>query len=153
VRVRTGFARAAVQSGSALAFSAAVPPVPGGITDLGTIILGAAVCVTGNFVEFRCVGGPVTVPLDLYVEDDLGQRMLIGQVIPDPTGRFCADLRPGRRYFARREDLECTCSRVSPCEAFLAVTDPGAAGTCGGPDSSCQDLGDVQLQCDFFCGS
>ncbi len=152
VQVRTDTVRVAVQAGADLAFSAAVPPVPGGITDLGTIILGAPVCVTGNLVQFGCVGGPVTVPLDLFLENDLGDPTPAGQVIPDPTGRFCADLRPGRRYFARKEDLECTCGPVSSCQAFLTVTDPGAAGTCGGSGSSCQELGDVQLQCDFFCG-
>jgi hypothetical protein len=153
VRVRTGSARVAARSGASLAFSAAQPPVPGGVTDLGTIVLGAPVCVTFTLSEFRCLQGPVVQPVDLYLEDDQGQRTPLGQLTPDPSGRYCADLRPGRRYFARREDFECYCGRVSPCEARLAVSDPGAAGTCGAPGSTCQDLGDVQLQCDLFCGS
>jgi hypothetical protein len=153
VRVRTGTARVAVASGSNLAFSAAVPPVPNGITDVGTIVLGAPVCVTGRLTNFTCARGPVTVPLDLFIEDDLGQQTPVGQVIPDPTGRFCADLRRGRRYVARKEDVECACGALSACEASLSVTDPGASGMCGEPGASCQDLGDVNVQCDFFCGS
>lgn len=32
------------------------------------------------------------------------------------------------------------------------LTHPGAAGTCGDPNALCQDLGEVQMSCDFFCG-
>lgn len=153
VRMRTGAARVSVRSGPDLAFSAAVPPVPNGVTDLGTITIGVPVCVTGRLSTFRCVS-PVTVPLDLYVEaqDGSGQRTPVGPVFPDPTGRFCVDLRLGRRYFLRKEDFECFCGHVTPCETDLALSDPAASGVCGDPNAVCQDLGDVTMQCDFFCG-
>lgn len=154
VRVRTGLVRAAVGSGSDLAFSTAVPPVPDGVTDLGTIVLGASVCLTGTLLDYACTPGPVTEPLNLYLEDDLGQLTLVDQIVPDATGRFCANLRPGRWYYARREDLECAaCSLITACEVQLMVTDPGAAGICGGAGASCQDVGEMYMQCDFYCGS
>jgi hypothetical protein len=54
---------------------------------------------------------------------------------------------------ARREDVACSCGTVSPCQTFLTLTDPEATGSCGDPNAVCQDLGNISLDCDFFCGS
>ncbi|MBW8874728.1 MAG: hypothetical protein JF614_07160 [Acidobacteria bacterium] len=159
--VRTGRVRVEVSlpssSPSPLAGSSVltpgVPPVAGGVTDLGTIILGAPVCVTGFFHANRCVQGPVGGTFDLYQEDRTGQLSLVDHVLTDPTGRFCAMLRRNFFYVARREDVACSCGTVSSCHAFLAVTDPEASGACGDPAAACQDLGTLNLNCDFFCGS
>ncbi|MFY9826791.1 MAG: Ig-like domain-containing protein [Thermoanaerobaculia bacterium] len=159
--VRTGSVRVEVSlsssSPSPLAgtsvLTPGVPPVAGGVTDLGTITLGAPVCVTGFFRANRCVQGPVGGTFDLYQEDGTGQLTLVDHVLTDPTGRFCAMLRRNFFYVARRDDVVCSCGGVSSCHAFLALTDPDAAGACGDPAAACQDLGNLSLSCDFFCGS
>jgi hypothetical protein len=157
--VRTGLVRVAVSvSGDSplagsFVLTPGVPPVAGGVTDLGTITLGAPACVTGTFQSNRCALGSVSGTFDLYVDDGTGQLSLIDHVLTDPTGRFCATLRRNFLYVARREDVECACGTVSPCQTVLNLTDPEAAGSCGDPNAACQDLGDVFLDCDFFCGS
>jgi hypothetical protein len=159
LRVPTGLVRVEVTppSDSPLAGSSVltqgVPPVAAGVTDLGTITLGAPACVTGSFRSNRCVQGAVSGTFDLYVDDGTGQLSLIDHILTDPTGRFCATLRRNFFYVARREDVECSCGKVSPCQTFLTLTDPEATGTCGDPNAACQDLGNIFLDCDFFCGS
>lgn len=151
--VRTGLVRVAVSvSGGASVLTPGVLPVAGGVTDLGTITLGAPACVTGTFHSNGCAQGPVSGTFDLYLDDGTGQLTLAGHVLPDPAGRFCAVLRRNAFYVARREDVECTCATVSPCQASLALTDPEAVGSCGDANAACQDLGNVFLDCDFFCG-
>ncbi|HEX4966361.1 MAG TPA: Ig-like domain-containing protein [Thermoanaerobaculia bacterium] len=159
--VRTGVVRVEVSLSSSApsplagtsVLTPGVPPVAGGITDLGTITLGAPACVTGTFRENRCVRGPVGGTFDLYLDDGTGQLSLVDHVLTDPTGRFCTTLKRNFFYVARREDVECSCGRVSPCQGFLTLTDPEAAGSCGDPNAACQELGNVSLSCDFFCGS
>jgi hypothetical protein len=158
LRVQTGLVRVAVRfsgggplDGSEV-LTPGVPPVPGGVTDLGTITLGAPACVTGFFLANRCAIGAVSGLFDLYVDDGTGQLALVDHVQTDPSGRFCANLRRGFSYVARREDVACTCGRISPCQTSLALTDPDAAGSCGAPGAACQDVGNVFLSCNFFCG-
>lgn len=175
VRALGGTVRVSAQLGDDQAFSAALAPVPDGVTDLGTIVLGQTVCVRGRVRANRCAD-PVTATLDLFLEipggpelppagltaggtapssrwRGAGAQTPVGPVFPDENGNFCVELRPYRRYFLRRDPVECYCGRTPPCEATLAVTDPAASGGCGDPGAACQDLGTVEMQCDFFCGS
>lgn len=151
VGVRGGTVRVAARLDELLSFSPAVPVVPNGTTDVGTIQLGAPVCVTGTIRENRCSQGPVSVPLDLRVQEF--EDALVGQVVPDESGRFCIDVRPGLTYLLRKEDLACSCGGTAFCDARFAVTDPDASGACGLPGAACQDLGELTMDCDFFCGS
>lgn len=152
VVVRTGAVRAAVTSGEDFALSPSVPPVAG-VTELGTIVLGAPACVVGTLEQFGCLFQPVTEVFDLFLQDDLGGETPAGQITPDGDGRFCVLLRRRRQYVLRRQDLACTCGGTSTCEGFIALTSPGANGACGDPDAQCEDLGGVFLSCDLFCGS
>ena len=69
------------------------------------------------------------------------------------SGRFCANLRRRLLYRLRDDEVECFCAALSSCEAFLEVTDPEASGMCTDADPLCEDVGTVELFCDFFCGS
>jgi hypothetical protein len=149
--------------------SAAVPPVPAGTTDVGTIELAPAEgCLTGVLTlgDGRCfeafptikatIGQTLFFPVELLVQDDDGQFVPVGEVTPDPAdGSFCATLRRDKVYLFRRRDIFC-CGQVSTCQTMTALTDPGAHGACGSPGAACQDVGEVALECSFdtlFCGS
>jgi hypothetical protein len=156
VVVRTGSVRVAVSYQGDLVVTAPVPPVAGGVTDLGTITVGALGCITGNAVVPSCQFRPATDPLDLLIQDAAGNQVPVGTVTPDATGRFCATVRRGPLYFLRRQDLVCSaCSKdLGTCKSSaLQLGDTAATGTCSDPNAACQDLGNVTLSCDFFCGS
>jgi hypothetical protein len=132
--------------------SASRLPVPGGDTDLGSVLLGVPGCLEGVvFYSGSCVfGSPRTV--SLLVENEDGEFVPVDQVRPDDRfGDFCAVLRRRQRFILREEDVLCRCDARATCESpVLELTEPAAAACGEGP---CQPAGFVPLTCDFFCGS
>jgi hypothetical protein len=148
VRVRTGLVRAAVSFHGDVVETTPVAPVAGGVTDLGTIAVGAPGCLTGNLVFQDCGGRPLTDTLDLVLLDSSGSRVPAGSVTPDATGRFCATVRRGLLYLVRRDALACSATTLNDCHTpQLQLTDPAATGACGDPAARCQDLGSVPVSC------
>jgi hypothetical protein len=133
--------------------SAAVEPVQGGTTDLGTTTAHSTIsCVTGTLVFQTCLSGPVTTPVPLFLLDNGLNMIPAGTVDPDASGHFCAILRRNQVYVLRREDFVCS-GMTSACHGQIELTDPSASGVCGDPTPACQDLGAVTLKCNFFGGS
>lgn len=154
VLARTPLARVVARRDPELVFSDALPPVEGGITDLGNVVFSGSSCVRGSlFTPAACVDGPVSDELLLEVLGPLGNWDPAGTVTPDLTGSFCATLRRGLRYRLRRDEVPCSCGSTAFCEAPIELTDPNAAGICSDPAPACEDLGQITMSCDFFCGS
>jgi hypothetical protein len=157
VAVRSDLVRVVVAAGEP-AFSAPVPPVAGGVTDVGEVRLEPPGCVQGFLLySAHCLGGPVTAPLELSVltgvEGESEEWTPVGTVQPDAGGRFCATLQRRRFYRLREEDVLCTCGGVAVCETFLELFGDEAAGRCTDADPDCREEGTLELFCDFFCGS
>jgi hypothetical protein len=154
--------------------SASVPPVPGGVTNVGTVSLTApTACVTGALVYggtcFTTQGAPVTSPANLVLVAN-GTTTPAGTVTPDPTGRFCAVLRRNAMYELLQSNppscsgppgggmsggtVGAVAGGTRGCtSSTLQLTDPNASGQCADPAPSCQDLGTITLTCNFFAGS
>jgi hypothetical protein len=157
VLVRTGSVRVAVAYQGDQVVTQPVAPVAGGVTDLGTITVGSLGCVTGTAVASQCFSQPVTLPLDLLIQDGSGNQIPVGPVTPDASGRFCATVRRGQVYVLRRQSYVCSAcggKDLGTCtSSSLQLRDPTASGTCSDPSPTCQELGTVTLGCDLFCGS
>ncbi|HXU30407.1 MAG TPA: Ig-like domain-containing protein [Thermoanaerobaculia bacterium] len=145
--------------------SATVPPVPAGVTDLGTIQLEEGGCTRAHLVwnGGGCGIGPVTETLELYRIDPvvpessggrprvvIGQDEFVGEVDPDFDGGICALLRRGFTYSVRRRK-DCD-GRVFSCSAEIMMNDPNAGGLCSADPGTCQDLGTIDFLC-FTSGS
>jgi hypothetical protein len=157
VLVRTGTVRVAVSFQGDQVVTQPVPPVAGGVTDLGAITVGSLGCVTGTAVVSQCASLAATPPLDLLIQDGSGNPVPVGPVTPDATGRFCATVRRGPLYLLQRQSYQCSScggKNLGTCKSStLQLTDPSASGTCADASPTCQDLGTVALNCDLFCGS
>jgi hypothetical protein len=157
VLVRTGTVRVAVSFQGDQVVTRPVPPVAGGVTDLGAITVGSLGCVTGTAVVSQCASLAATPPLDLLIQDGSGNPVPVGPVTPDATGRFCATVRRGPLYLLQRQSYQCSScggKNLGTCKSStLQLTDPSASGTCADASPTCQDLGTVALNCDLFCGS
>jgi protocatechuate 3,4-dioxygenase beta subunit len=147
-------ARAVVTGEPVSGLSARVDPVPGGVTDVGTVPIDTIGCFTGAlFYGGSCTFGSVTGDVDLLFENDLGLLVPVDYVTPDAFGGFCAVLRRRIRYVLRQEDVECFCDATATCETEVELTEPDTGTSCTAEDGPCQDAGGVPLTCDFFCGS
>ncbi|MFN7960816.1 MAG: Ig-like domain-containing protein [Thermoanaerobaculia bacterium] len=157
VQVPTNRLRVTALAQGELVVSEALEPVPGGITQVGDLTFGAPTCVSGRLLHatscFRDPS-PVTDVLTLEFQDDQTESWVpVGLVTPDADGRFCANLRRGLFYRLRDEAVECDCGLIATCETFLSVGDPNAHGLCSDAAPSCQEMGNIELQCNLFCGS
>ena len=152
VAVRTRLVRVAADFAGTFQLSPAVPPVAGGTTDVGTLQFGSYTCVTGTVSALTCQVDPLVSTLSLYALDPFGNELPVGPVTPDAFGAFCVTVRRDQLYLLRKEGLDC-CGQPATCETTIVGSDPGSTGRCGEPDVVCEDLGQVDLWCDFFCGS
>lgn len=151
--VKTGRVRVAVRAFGQIVLSEAVTPVDGGVTDLGDLIVApAAACATGTLVYEGCRTGPAGDPFPLFFDTGNGQ-VPGGDLTPGTDGTFCATLRRGYYYVARREDLLCDDGSPAYCEASLATFDDTIASVCSDSAPVCEDVGTVTMYCDFFGGS
>ncbi len=154
VQVRTALVRVVADVDGDLLFTDPVPPVAGGVTDVGEIRLAPMACVTGLLrYSSWCTDDPVVGPLALEVLNADEEWEPAGAVEVDAEGRFCAVLRRRRFYRLLDVDVTCRCGAPSTCEAGLELFDEEAQGTCTDPGAQCQDNGETELFCDFFCGS
>jgi hypothetical protein len=156
--VRSGLVRVIAESLGERVFSQAVPPVAGGLTDLGILRLSAQVCAEGRllyedlFPGDLCASGPVTGPLVLEVfSEEEDEWLPAGVLTPELDGTFCADLREGATFRAFQDGVACACGPVGFCQGFLEPNDPSAFGRCEDPAPQCEDLGDVTLFCEAVC--
>ncbi len=154
VELRTERLRVSARVFGEALLSAAVLAVPGGLTDVGDLLVPPPGCVTG-FVGYAsyCTDAPVIDPLELAYLDENDLFQVVGTVTPNPDGSFCATLRRGLFYRLRDEAVECVCGGTAICEGGLFLVSPDATGSCGDPLAQCEDVGTVQLDCDLFCGS
>lgn len=152
VSVRSGRVRALAERLGEVGFSQAVAPVSGGDSDVGSIVLGSTACLRGVLTYGGgCASGPVTSAVRLELLEDFGDWLEVGEVIPEPDGSFCVDLRRDVVFRLREEDVLCTCGFLAECDTFLELVDPDAAGACAEPLAVCEDLGEIDLSCDLSC--
>lgn len=155
------------------ATSGAFDPVPGGTTDIGTLVIQTSGCATGRLtfdpfvsslkVVFLCRSGPVDFPVDLIrvlgpvpelqATGTAPGEEFIGQITPGADGRFCADLRPNVVYYLRREDVLCDDGVIRRCSATIERFRLDVRDRCEDGAPACEDLGTVVFDCDFFGGS
>jgi hypothetical protein len=158
VVVRTGRVRVVAESLGQIRLSPAVPPVAGGLTDVGTLLVGARACADGQFVyadfdpSHPCASGPVSGVVSLLaLSEDEEEWLPAGTLTPQADGSFCADLRRGGTFLAVQSAVACTCGEVGVCEGVIELSDPNAAGRCVDPTPLCEQLGVVALTCFVFC--
>ncbi len=159
VVVRTGRLRVVAESLGEIKFSAAVPPVAGGTTDVGAVRVGPRACAGGQLVytdfdpSHPCASGPVSgvVAVSALSEDE-EEWLPVGTLTPQADGSICADLRRGGTFLVHQDAVACACGEVGFCDAVIELSDPNAAGRCADPAPLCAELGVVTLTCFVFCG-
>ncbi len=150
---KTPKVRVAVRAFGRTVLSDALAPVIGGMTDLGDIVAApAAACAVGTLVYDGCRTGPVAEPFPLFLDPGNGP-VPAGELTPGADGAFCATLRRGWFYLARREDLECDGGGSAICETGFASFDDSITAICTESSPVCEELGTVTIFCDFFGGS
>lgn len=116
-----------------------------------TIVPSDFLCLTGRLIYndpyYGILTGPVDHPVDRSIDSPGPGWTPIEPLVPDADGRFCSPVLWERRYLL--SELVGPPGPVRVCQTVIEPTDPDSTGTCGGNESGCEELGDV----DFFCGS